>query len=173
MQNIIWEAITKDGQVIKQEQNGKYIDFTSLDKQQLICFSLFNKNNNCNYMINLKTGQFVFNGVSFSPAFQKGQLALNIITNQNYCYAKNLFWYNQMNCDFNLISKRSTEPQYVNTFAGYFVRFNYPIELNGKKGQIVFARPMIKIQKNNNKVSFSTSFTFKYIEDGIQKKMVI
>lgn len=165
MDSVLWKAIDKNGNVFVQQEGDKYNNFTDLKKQQLICFSLFNKNNNCNYMINLKTGQFIFNGISFSPSIQNEQLDLDIICNHNLNYAKNLFWYNEMNCDFNMLSRSYSDSKCVNTFMGYSVLLNIPKIIDGKNGIISKARPMIKIQRNNNKVTFSNCITFKYLDE--------
>lgn len=171
MQNLVWKAITKQGKLLSQQQNGNYFDFCNLNKQELICFTVFNKNNNSNYMINLKTGQFVFNGIPFTPSIQINDLDYDFLQNIKIDIAKNLFWYNQMSCDFNVLTLKNTNISCTNTYFGYKVDLDLDYTLNNIQGKIISSRPMIKIQNNNNKVTFSNKLTFKYFENEIEKKI--
>ena len=72
-----------------------------------------------------------------------------------------------MNCDFNMLSGSYSDSKCVNTFMGYSVLLNIPKTIDGKNGIISKARPMIKIQRNNNKVTFSNCITFKYLDESV------
>ena len=57
MQNLLWKAVLKNGQIVCQEKDGQYFDFTELDKNNLMCFGVTNSNNNSNYTIKCKKFQ--------------------------------------------------------------------------------------------------------------------
>lgn len=173
MQNLLWKAVLKNGQIVCQEKDGQYFDFTELDKNNLMCFGVTNSNNNSNYTINLITGQFLFNGISLSPSIQYNGFDIDCITGKKLNYSKGLFWYNQLSSQFNAISGISSDVQIHSTFFGYQVFLQLPYTFNNIVGTITLARPMIKIQRNNNKVTFSNQFIFEYKENQKIKKIIL
>ena len=172
MDNLMWKAIYQDGKVISQFENGNYNNFTELNKNGMLAFSVINTNNNCNYTINLKTGQFVFNGVPISPALNKDDFDIDCITNAGYDYSENLFWYNELSSSVGVFGTSQNCTKCEETYMGYLVRVNVPYKLNDIDGFVIAARPMLKIKNKTNKVLFSMSFVFKY-KDGDNYKTIV
>lgn len=159
MDNIIWKAITKKGQLISQVENNKYNNFTNYDHSQWVCFTLFNKNNNSNYGIDLVKGYFLFNGLTFMPAIQDGVYDVPCISSAKFEYGKTLFWYNEFLTQLNTSNNQN---QLLNVFAGYTIQLNCPATINKKQGFVKLARPCLKINNQTNMVTFSTSYVFEY-----------
>lgn len=161
MDNIIWKAITKSGQMICQNQNDKYNNFINYDHSQWLCFTLFNKSNNANYGIDLVKGCFLFNGLTFQPAVQNGVYDIPCVPNGVFNFGKTLFWYNQFMSQLNT---NNTQNKLLNVYAGYTVQLNHDACINNKIGKLKLARPCLKINAQNNVVSFSTSYLFQYVD---------
>lgn len=161
MDNIIWKAITKKGQMICQQEQGKYNNFLDYDHQQWICFTLFNKTNNLNYGIDLIRGCFLFNGVAVHPSIQNNIYDVPCIPKQRFNYGKTLFWYNQF---LSQLNTNTTENKCINVFIGYTVQLDSNITINKRDGIIKLARPCLKLNTITNMVSFSTSYVFQYVD---------
>lgn len=169
MDNVIWKAITKSGQLICQSENGKYNNFMDYDRSQWICFTLFNKTNNANYGIDLLKGCFLFNGLAVQPAIQNGVYDCPCVPSADFNFGKTLFWYNQF---LSQLNTNNTENKCVNVFAGYTVQLNADACINNKSGKILLARPCLKLNTITNMVSFSTSYLFEYTDQNGNKVKV-
>lgn len=169
MNNIIWKAITKSGQLISQCEGQKYCNFMDYDHSDWMCFTLFNKANNANYGIDLIRGCFLFNGLAIQPAIQSGVYDVPCVPKQRFNYGKTLFWYNEFMAQLNT---GDTQNKCINVFAGYTVQLDHEICINNKIGKIKIARPCLKIDAVNNMVSFSTSYVFQYVDQNGNVKKV-
>ena len=161
MENIIWKAVTKKGQLICQQNDGKYNNFMDYDRSQWMHFTLFNKKNNANYGIDLLKGCFLFNGLPMQPAIQNGVYDIPIIAKQPFNYGKTLFWYNQFMAQLNT---NTNQNKCLNVFAGYSINVDIDTVINNKHGKVKIVRPCIKINTITNMASFSTSYLFEYVQ---------
>lgn len=170
MNNVFWQAITPN-KVILQQENGKYNNFTTIDKKDWLIFNIINKQNNNAYGIDLKTGHFIYNGINVQPAIQSGVYDIPCIPQEEFDYTKTLFWYNQMISEFNTLNSKSF---CQSVYIGYQVKLKKPFVWRKKySGFITLARPMLKLNLVDNCVSFSTAYIFEYVDqEGKTQKIV-